>query len=182
MYSLHTNAGKLHLVIGPMFSGKTSYLMTMYRRYSLAGYKVVVVKYSGDKRYDTDNTVLTTHDMVKISAVSADNLSDLEGKTSQYDIILVDEVQFYPDSPEICDKWAQDGKIVIASGLSGDYMRKPFTTISELVALSDEITHLTAVCTKSGKDAPFSKRIVESKRQKLIGGCESYMAVSREHI
>ena len=177
--SEHPPSGSLHLILGPMFSGKTSYLMTMYRRYQLAGMNVLLIKYKGDCRYSNTEHLLITHDQQSLTAYSLSKLGHLDISLDTYDVILIDEIQFYPDATFYCDKWANQGKVVIVSGLSGDYQRKPFKVISELIPKVDNITHVKAICLKSGRDAPFTMRTVDTKKKKLIGGQESYMAVHR---
>ena len=66
-----------------------------------------------------------------------------------------------------------------ACGLSGDYRRKPFEQISQLIPMADDLEHVKAVCRESGLDAPFSKRISAEEEQEVIGGEDKYMAVSR---
>ena len=98
-----------------------------------------------------------------------------------YDIILIDEIQFYPDAHIFCDKWANEGKIIEASGLNGDYRRKPFEQISLLIPLCDNIKHLVAVDKKDGNDAPFTCRLSDDNQQTLIGGNDIYQAMNRNN-
>ena len=171
--------GKLNLILGPMYSGKTSILLSRYLRYKVAGNKCLLIKYKEDNRYSEDKIV--THNFIEESAFSCSLLAELDNQVKDYDIILIDEVQFYKDSSFFCDKWANDGKIVEASGLNGDFQRKPFDQISLLIPLSDNITHLTAVDKENGKDAPFTARLSCESKQTLIGGDDLYKAMSREN-
>ena len=75
----------------------------------------------------------------------------------------------------------QEGKIIEASGLNGDYQRRPFAQISLLIPLCDRITHLTAVDKESGSDAPFTARLSNESEQTIIGGDELYKAMCREN-
>ena len=100
-------------------------------------------------------------------------------KISEYDVILIDEIQFYPDANIFCDKWANEGKIIEASGLNGDFQRKPFEQISLLIPLCENITHLVAVDKHSGDNAPFTVRLTKESQQTLIGGQEKYQAMNR---
>jgi len=172
--------GKLNLIIGPMFSGKSTLLLTRYRRYKIAGKSCLLIKYAKDDRYDTNEAMIVTHDKLSYRAVATLRLSELDQYINNFDVICIDEIQFYPDASEYCDKWANRGKIVEACGLSGDYRRKPFEQISLLIPISDDVEHVKAVCKESGEDAPFSKRISLEEEQEVIGGEDKYMAVSRK--
>jgi len=163
-----------------MFSGKSTLLLTRYRRYKIAGKRCLLIKYANDDRYEESESMIVTHDQLKYQAISSTQLKDLNEYINDFDVICIDEIQFYPDAAEYCDRWANQGKIVEACGLSGDYQRKPFEQISLLVALSDDIEHVKAVCRDTGLDAPFSKRISHEKEQEVIGGQDKYLAVSRQ--
>ena len=170
-------AGKLTLILGPMFSGKSSELIRYYKRYKIAGKKCLVIKYAGDDRYD--ETSVVTHDKVAIEALPASRLLDLEGTAKEYEVICIDEIQFFEDG-SMSDVWADEGKIVIVSGLNGTFQRRPWRVISELVPLADDIIHLKAVCKDNGEDAAFTHRTVGNNSEFMIGGSESYSAVDRK--
>ena len=172
-------SGKLNLIIGPMFSGKSTILLTRYRRYRIAGKRCLLVKYAKDNRYDNSEEMLVTHDQIKYKAVSCQHLSEIEELVKEHDVICIDEIQFYPDASETCDRWANGGKIVETCGLSGDFRRQPFPQISTLIALCDDIQHVKAVCEATGIDAPFSKRLTSEEEQEVIGSTDKYKAVSR---
>jgi len=171
--------GKLNLIIGPMFSGKSTLLLTRYRRYKIAGKNCLLIKYAKDDRYESAETMIITHDKLSYRAVACLRLADLDQYVNNFDVICIDEIQFYPDAALFCDEWANRGKIVEACGLSGDFLRKPFDQISLLIPMSDDIQHVKAVCRETGLDAPFSKRISAEQEQEVIGGEDKYVAVSR---
>jgi thymidine kinase len=166
----------LNIIIGPMFSGKTSELLRRYRRYKIAGKKCLLIKYNDDNRYD-DNMIVT-HDNIKYNAYKCYDLNDVSNLIKNYDVILIDEIQFYKNS-ELCDEWAND-IIIEVSGLNGKFDRTPWDNITYLIPKVDNITYLTAVCSKTGKDAPFSKRLNDNKGDIVIGGVDTYTAVSRQ--
>lgn len=172
--------GKLNLIIGPMFSGKSTMLLTRYRRYGIAGKKCLLVKYAGDNRYENSEAHLITHDHLKYKAVSCHKLEEIDQLVRQYEVICIDEIQFYVDACAFCDKWANEGKIIEACGLSGDFRRQPFPQISLLIPLCDDIQHVKAVCQATGDDAPFSKRLTDEEEQEVIGSTDKYAAVSRQ--
>lgn len=172
----------INLIIGPMFAGKTSMLLNRFKRYTIGGKKCLMIKYKGDTRYDDTNVV--THDGHKIPATCCSLLSEIESsyKLDIYDVICIDEIQFYEDAPEFCEKWANKGKIIECSGLSGTFKRHPFPVISKLVPLCEDIQFLTAICIESGQPASFSKLNINSTSDDSainIGGCDKYTAVDR---
>jgi thymidine kinase len=172
--------GKIDLIIGPMFSGKTTELRRRLRRYTLANKKCVAIKYSGDKRYSTDSVV--THDDQKTPATVTTVLCDLKWDADNTpDVIGVDEGQFFVDLVEFCERETKRGAVVIVAGLDGTHERKPFGSITTLVPLVDgDLTKLTAVCMDCGEDAAFTKRITADTQVELIGGSEIYRAVCRD--
>ena len=167
----------LNLIIGPMYSGKTSELLSRYFRYKVAGKKCLLIKFNNDKRYDQNKIV--THNLFKQDALNCSKLEDFDKQISDFDVVLIDEIQFYPDANIYCDKWANEGKIVEASGLNGDFKRRPFKQISLLIPLADKINHLVAVDKNSGDNAPFTFRLSDDSQQTLIGGEDIYQAMNR---
>lgn len=172
-------AGKLSLILGPMFSGKSTLLLTRYRRYQIAGKKCLLIKYAKDVRYNTSAELLVTHDKQEYKATSCSHLSEVHNLILGYDVICVDEIQFFDDASKYCDLWANAGKVVETCGLNGDYKRKPFEQISQLIPLCDDISHVCAVCKYTGNNAPFTKRLSNETAQEVIGSTDKYMAVSR---
>lgn len=169
----------IRLFIGPMYSSKTTTLLARKERYELGGKNCIIIKYTNDKRYD-DSHVVVTHNQYKHDAICALTLADVEHIIDDYDVILIDEIQFYKDAAFICDIWANKGKIVECYGLNGDYKREPFEQISKLIPLSDTITHLTAIDKTNGEEAPFTFRISNDTKQEVIGGEDMYIALSRK--
>ena len=110
-----------------------------------------------DKVVNECNTPLTFGGNISNldDAICAITLADIDHLIDSYDVILIDEIQFYNDAAFMCDIWANKGKIVECYGLSGDYKREPFEQISKLIPLCDKITHLTAIDRTNGEDAPF---------------------------
>lgn len=168
--------GKINLIMGPMYSGKTSTLLNRYRRYILGGKTCILIKYEGDNRYEEDMVV--THDKIKYDAIKCMYLCDVDNIVQQYDVICIDEIQFYKDAYIFCDKWANNGKIVEVCGLNGTFDRKPFDMISKLIPLCEDITYQTAICKKNGNNAVYSKRQSNNDSEVLIGNM--YDAVDRK--
>jgi len=169
--------GSLNLILGCMFSGKTSNLITRYNRYTIGGKKCIMVKYKADIRYDKKKVV--THDGIKITAIICEYLYEIDSIINKYDVICIDEIQFYKDAHIFCDKWATAGKIVEVCGLNGTYERKQFNIISKLIPKADSITYLTAICRENGNEAKYSKRLSDETEEQVIGGIDKYIAVDR---
>ena len=168
------------LVIGPMFSDKTSYLFSEYDKHVLQGYKCVIIKYSEDTRYGSNENILVTHDGKSRPAIGSDELFIASSQKyidfSEYDAIFIDEVQFFNINFDNLISYSKSKKIY-AAGLSGDYLRKPFDNISNLIPLASKIKHMRAICLHNGKKAPFSKRLVSNNNRVLIGDNKIYEAV-----
>lgn len=169
--------GSISLILGPMFSGKTTELIRNIKRYSIANKKCIIYKHEMDNRYDNDK--ITTHDNVKWDAKCYNNLLNLLEESMEYDIIGIDEGQFFPDIVAFSEKLASCGKIIIIAALDADYKRNPFGRILDLIPLSENIIKLKAICGYCKNDASFTKRLIFSEKIELIGGSEIYMAVCR---
>ncbi len=179
----HKYSGKIHLIMGPMFSGKTTELLRIYNRFKIANKLCILVKYKNDNRYDSENKVVTHNNKWNDAQFTCTHLSDIfkDNNLIRADVICIDEIQFFPDADVICDIWANNGKTVVVSGLNGDYNREPFEIISKLIPKVENITFLNAVCKESGKEAHFTKRKTQNKNKLLIGGEETYDAVCRKN-
>eukprot|EP00033_Pygsuia_biforma_P003908 GCRY01004281.1.p1 GENE.GCRY01004281.1~~GCRY01004281.1.p1 ORF type:complete len:239 (+),score=27.87 GCRY01004281.1:54-719(+) len=171
-------SGSIDLILGPMFSGKSTELIRRIRRFTIANRKCVIVKYAKDSRYSKEN--MATHDLITHKAVSASNLFDVKHICVDYDVIGVDEGQFYPDCVKFCEEMANLGKTVVVAALDGTFQRKGFGNFLELIPLAENITKLKSICQICYADAAFSKRTVASTAVEVIGGAESYIACCRK--
>lgn len=169
--------GEIQLILGPMFSEKTSELIRRIRRYMIAGMKCQAVKYSGDTRYD--DSKISTHDLIMWTAISSNNITVMMTDLLQYDVIAIDEGQFFEDINECAEKLANNGKIVIISALSGSFQRETIGMLHELIPKVEKITMLNAVCVLCKKDGAFTQRIGDEMELELIGGLDKYRAVCR---
>ena len=160
-------------------SGKSSEMSRRIRRHMIAHKRCVVIKYSKDLRYEGSAAAVVTHDNVSLPALPAASLAEVDNIAGNYDVIGIDEGQFYDDVAVYAEKWATEGKIVIVAALDGDFRRKPFGRVLELVPLAEDVVKLTAVCTMCGCNASFTKRTVADQSLELVGGAEAYQAVCR---
>ena len=179
--------GSITLYIGPMFASKTSSMIHDVERYNLAKKyhnKCMIVKYDKDTRYDhlAKFCGIVTHrgdEMIKIPIVRVSKLANVDTNGKQ--VIGIDEGQFYPDGPEYIEKWANLGIRVICACLDSTWEYKPFETVSELIAQSENVYKLKAVCMLCGNDASWTKRLnVDNKNIEDIGGADKYAAVCRK--
>ena len=112
-------------------------------------------------------------------AKPCERLSDLGDLYKGFDVIGIDEGQFFPDLNEFCERAANEGKVVIVAALDGTFERKPFGAVCNLIPLAEHVEKLTAVCRLTGGDASFSRRLGSETAVELIGGAEAYIPVSR---
>ena len=173
------NEGKIELIIGPMFSGKSTRLIEIIRKYTFKDKKTIMIKFEDDKRY-SDKSEVITHDLIKYDSIQCKSLLNSFDKLKNYDVIGIDEGQFFPDLVEVCEKLSLLKKIVIVAALNGDFRMEPFQVVSRLLSKADKIKLMKAYCFNCHKDAKFSLRIVQSNETVLIGAGEAYKPACRE--
>jgi thymidine kinase len=169
----------LTLIVGPMFSGKTTELMRRLRRKAFAHKKILMIKFQEDMRYSREVDVMATHDRQTMKAVPALLLKDVAKDVEDVDVIGIDEGQFFMDLVDMVMQWLKEGKEVVVAALDGNYQQKPMGDVPALIPLCDRILKLNAVCMDCGADAPFTKRISACTDEKEIGGADKYKAVCR---
>jgi thymidine kinase len=171
--------GMIRLYIGPMFSGKTSSLLEAYTRHTIGQKKCLLVKHTNDNRYSDVNVVVHDGRCLSSSAI-CDSLYVIDNIATKYQVICIDEIQFFEDAPIFCDKWANQGIIVEASGLCGTFTRSEFPVISKLIPLAEEVYKKSAICRETGKDAQFTYRTSNEVETVVIGGIDKYKPVDRK--
>lgn len=172
------NSGKIKLILGPMFSGKSSRLIETINKYRFKNLKVIMVNHTFDHRY-TSSSEVVTHDKISYKSESCATLSEKMDLLKQYDAIGIDEGQFFSDLVEVCDELCSLGKTIVVAALSGDFRMEPFPVISRIISKSDKITLMKAYCFNCHKEAGFSLRIVDSQEKFLVGAGESYKPVCK---
>ncbi len=182
--------GRLEVICGPMFSGKTEELARRVRRHLIAGQKVKSFKPQIDNRYGGRSEIVS-HVGTSVPAIRVDthgggteNIYRLSWADA--DVVAIDEVQFFDVSiVRNIKKLIEDGIIVIVSGLDQDYRQDPFGHMPELLAMADFIVKLKAVCNKCGQDATTTQRLINgdpapySGDTILVGAKDSYEARCR---
>lgn len=173
----------IHLIIGPMFSGKSTELLRRLKRAKIAGKNVILLKPEIDKR-----GILTHDDKDDINNLDKNNFfefvfaSNLESlNLSQYDVIGIDEGQFFKNLVFYANKLANDGKEVIVAGLDATSEQTPFEEIINLIPFAEEVIKLNAICTKCGSEyGAFTFYKAGEKKEKIkVGGKELYEARCR---
>lgn len=168
--------GHVSLIIGPMFSGKTTMMSMTAERYARAGKRTVIVSPTCDNRYDFSEGVRNHrgHSFGDVTLLQTDLITNLD--LNGYDMIGIDEGQFFPDIVQSVDNLANSGKIVIVAYLDSTFEKKPFGPIGELIARAEHCEKLSAVC-GCGKDASFNKRLGGGKEEIEVG--TNYVAQCR---
>ncbi len=178
--------GRLEVICGSMFSGKSEELIRRMRRAQIARQKTQLFKHGNDNRRSV--THVDAHSGMSLEACAVANVEDLEKSILPgTKVVGIDEVQFF--SPEITlllDRLVNAGKRVIVAGLDLDFRGLPFGCMPILLALADDVIKLKAVCVQSGADARFSQRLINGEPANhndpiiCIGAQDAYEARSRE--
>ena len=176
--------GRLTLLMGCMFAQKTTELLRRIRCYKAIGHKVLVINYIGDVRYGANK--IASHDVDTCDAICVKWLQDVahQVESGDYQVVVIDEGQFYGDLHSYVVKWVDTFPVhIVVAGLDGDSNRNPFGDMLRLVPHAEELERLWAFCSvcKDGTKAHFSKRLVPSAEQVAIGGADSYIPVCRKH-
>ena len=170
--------GWSEIICGSMFSGKTEELIRRLNRAKYAKQKIKVFKPIIDSRFNKD--FVFSHDKNQIKSKSVSKSSNIKIEAKGYDVIGIDEAQFFDDGiVKICNDLANEGIRVIVAGLDMDYKGDPFGPMPNLMAIAEYVTKLHAICAKSGNLANHSYRISNDKSLVHLGQKESYIPLSR---
>ena len=170
--------GWIEVVCGSMFSGKTEELIRRIRRAQYANLDVIIFKPTLDTR-DKKNTVVS-HDDTTIDCKTIKRASEMYKLSKGCRVVGIDEAQFFNDEiVEVCNSLANHGIRVIVAGLDMDYKGVPFKNMADLMATSEYVTKVHAICPKTGGLAQYSYRKTKSKKRILLGKGDEYMPLSR---
>ncbi|PCJ81620.1 MAG: thymidine kinase [Bacteroidetes bacterium] len=180
--TLPIGEGRLEVVCGPMFSGKTEELLRRVRRAMIAHQPTVLIKPATDTRYAINEVV--SHDKnampSKVVSTSKEILNSLEVDGRSALVVAIDEAQFFDDDlPDVCNELANRGLRVIVAGLDLDFTGEPFGSMPRLLALAEEVTKLHAVCVETGRAAHFSHRIAGGTDTVELGEKDRYVPLAR---
>ena len=169
--------GYLELIIGPMFSGKTSRILEIYRKATYCNNTVYVLNHSFDDRYS--NTEVVNHNNEKIPCMNYNKINDFINC-----VILINEGQFFEDIKDGVIKLVEHFKFnVYVCGLDGDFKQKPFGNFLELIPYCNKVEKLSSLCfnCKNGTEAPFTYRTSShNEKQIMVGSQESYIPLCRK--
>jgi len=156
-----TTTGYLELAIGPMFSGKTTWLTNLHKQCTFCNMRVVVVNFAGDTRYAAaEAALLSTHDRTMIPCVMCSSIEELESKhmddVSAAEVLLINEGQFFGDIMRIL-RWVDAGKRVYVCGLDGDFEKKRIGAFLDLIPHCDNYLPLCRACYQTETDKKYNK-------------------------
>lgn len=170
--------GRIEVICGSMFSGKTEELIRRMKRAKFAKQRVEIFKPAIDTRYSEENVV--SHDHNSILSTPIDTSSSILLLSSNIDVVGIDEAQFFDDGLiSVCNELANRGVRIIVAGLDMDFQGKPFGPIPGLCAIADEVTKVHAICVKCGALAYISHRLVQIDKQVLLGEKLTYEPLCR---
>jgi thymidine kinase len=188
-------SGYLEIIIGPMFSSKTTTILGIYKQCVFCNISVSIINHSIDQRYH--DTMVSTHDKVMAPCFQANKLGDIWRHDSvgthlnntyysdcenlrNSDVILINEGQFFEDLFEVVNEMVNCGKKVYVCGLDGDFERNKFGQILDLIPICDKVTKLTSLCSlcKNGTKGIFTMRLTNEKEQTIVG-TTNYIPVCR---
>ena len=179
-----TTTGYLELAIGPMFSGKTTWLTNLHKQCTFCNMRVVVVNFAGDTRYTTaGESLLSTHDRTMIPCIMCSSIEELESRCAEEleaaDVLLINEGQFFGDIMRVLH-FVDAGKRVHICGLDGDFEKKRIGAFLDLIPHCDKVCKLTSLCSicRNGKEAIFSFRTT-SETDQIVIGCDNYLPLCR---
>ena len=169
--------GWIEVICGSMFSGKTEELIRRIKRAKIANQKIKVFKPIIDSR---SKNFIESHDESKLECIEVKSSNEILKKIDNCDVVAIDEAQFFDDLiVPVCNKIANNGVRVIIAGLDMDYLGNPFGPMPNLMAISEYVTKVHAVCKKSGNIANYSYRKNNKKDIVVIGEKDKYEPLSR---
>lgn len=170
--------GRIEVICGSMFSGKTEELIRRMKRAQFAHQKVEIFKPAIDTRYSDDDVV--THEGVAIHSTPVDNSSSILLLGDGCDVIGIDEAQFFDENlVDVCNELASKGIRVIIAGLDMDFRGIPFGPMPALCAVADDVTKVHAICVRCGALAYVSHRKVQEEKRVLLGEVNEYEPLCR---
>jgi thymidine kinase len=180
--------GRVEVVCGPMFAGKTEELLRRVRRATIAGRRVAVFNHSLDTRHG--NAILASHAGLALPGVPVEIAADIERLVpGDAEVVAIDEAQFFgPDLVPVVDRLAGRGLVVIVAGLDVTFDGRPFEPLPSLMALAERVDKLTAICSVCGEEAVYHVRLAGPPAEAdalvaaNVGGTETYQARCRRHV
>lgn len=182
--------GRIKLVVGPMFSGKSEWIVGKLRAHQIANHFILAIRFLGDERYNKDS--ITSHNGSRFLAQSAKTVADIERllkENPKLEVLAIDEIQFFdPSLSKLLQKEQRRGVQIYVSGLDLDFLGQPWETTNQVFAIADSVEKKLAVCSICKKiNATRSQRLIQGKPASkdsprvLIDGTDSYSARCLAH-
>jgi thymidine kinase len=172
------NAGRIEVVCGSMFSGKTEELIRRMRRAVFANLNIKIFKPQIDVRYSASDVV--SHDAKAIASTPVASPAEILSQAGDAKVIGIDEAQFFdPEIVDVAVELARRGVRVIVAGLDMDYLGKPFGPMPALMAVADDVTKVHAICVRCGDLALYSHRLSKSDKLVELGEKDIYEPICR---
>lgn len=182
------NGGRIEVICGCMFSGKTEELIRRLNHVQLARQSLLAFTPRRDTRYRTGS--LASHNGLTIEAITVSSIEEVLALTPEdTQVIAIDEVQFLESDPVAiatgCQALADRGIRVIVAGLDQDFRAQPFAIVAELMAVAEQVDKLFAICVKCGSYATRSQRLLDGQPAPhsapiiVVGGLDLYEARCR---
>lgn len=173
------NTGRIEVVCGSMFSGKTEELIRRMRRAVFANLSIKIFKPQIDVRYSASDVV--SHDAKAIASTPVATSAEILAQAGDATVVGIDEAQFFDQGiVEVAVELARRGVRVIIAGLDMDYLGKPFGPMPALMAVADDVTKVHAICVRCGALANHSHRLSDSKKLVVLGEKDTYEPLCRE--
>lgn len=171
--------GRIEVICGSMFSGKTEELIRRMKRAKIARQKVEIFKPAIDTRYSEEDVV--SHDQTSIPSTPVEASGSILLFSGDIDVVGIDEAQFFDDGiVDVCNDLANRGVRVIVAGLDMDFKGKPFGPMPALMAVADDVMKVHAICVRCGSLAYVSHRMVDVEKRVLLGETNEYEPLCRE--
>ena len=170
--------GRIEVICGSMFSGKTEELIRRLNRARIAQQKVEIYKPMIDTRYSEEDVV--SHDSNSVASTPVESSQSILLMATEADVVGIDEAQFFDEGLiEVCNTLANRGKRIIIAGLDMDFKGVPFGPMPALCAIAEDVTKVHAICVRCGNLAHVSHRIVAGDKQVMLGELQEYEPLCR---
>ncbi|MBO4768233.1 MAG: thymidine kinase [Bacteroidales bacterium] len=172
------NTGRIEVICGSMFSGKTEELIRRMRRAVFANLKTAIFKPAIDVRYSDCDVV--SHDAKALRSTPVKSAAEILDKAGDAKVIGIDEAQFFDEGiVDVVQKLADRGVRVIIAGLDMDYLGKPFGPMPALMAVAEDVLKVHAICVRCGDLAQYSHRLSKSDKLVELGEKDIYEPICR---
>jgi thymidine kinase len=180
--------GRVEVIAGPMFAGKTEELLRRVRRAVIAGQRVQVLTHVLDTRAGSDR--IASHAGLEAASLAVPSAGEIRRAVPDgTDLAAIDEAHFFgPELVEVVNKLAVGEVVVVVAGLVVTFAGQPFEPMPSLMALAERVDKLTAICTVCGAEAIYHARVAPSAASDVdlvpehVGGAEKYQARCRRHF